>query len=112
MKALTYLGIVLLGISVSAIQLQAQSFEAERDRGGVIATPDSDGKVEVEPSQHSSVVVMMSENGLEIFSPGADPELGIGEKLLTEPIEHDRRVGDGTYDTKPHGGIRLFGWFF
>jgi hypothetical protein len=70
-----------------------------------------DGKV-VRPSQHSSVVVMMSENGLEIFSPGARPELGKGEKLVTEAIEHDRRIGDGTYDTKPYGGIRLVGWFF
>lgn len=115
MKALAYstcLGFVVLGVGFCTLDSQAQNFEAGRDRGDVIAAPDSDGKVDVKPSQHSSVVVMMSENGLEIFSPGADPKLGNGEKLLAEPIEQGRQVGDRHFDDKPYGGIRLLGWFF
>ena len=70
-----------------------------------------DGKI-IQPSQHSSVVVMMSEHGLEVFSPGATAELGQGEKLLTQPVEHEQRIGEGINDKKSHGGIRLIGWFF
>ncbi len=70
-----------------------------------------DGKM-YRPSQHTSVVVMMSEHGLEIFSPGARAELGQGEKLVTEPVEHERKIGDAVSDKKSYGGIRLIGWFF
>jgi len=101
-----------LALWVLPVLACAQEFQDRRDRESAIVAPEGEEGVVRKPSQHSSVVVMMSENGLEIFSPGAEKDLGLGEKVLTEPIEHDRRMGDGHYDRKPHGGIRLFGWFF
>jgi len=101
-------------LSVASLGYAQQEFEAaaeDKKSSDIDQKKTKNGKV-VRPSQHSSVVVMMSEHGLEIFSPGASVELGLGEKLVTEPIEHEQRIGEGIYDKKSHGGIRLIGWFF
>ncbi len=102
-------------VTVGSLSAQ-QEFRAtdSKKRPDVIAEPDSSTpKDRVRPpSSQTSVVVMMSEKGLEIFSPLAPSEWGVGEKTLSEPVEHEGKVGDSNTDRKPHGGIRLVGWFF
>ncbi|MEM1157735.1 MAG: hypothetical protein AAF649_02085 [Verrucomicrobiota bacterium] len=98
-------------ISSSYAQQQFEATQDERSSSAIDQEKTRDGKI-VQPSQHSSVLVMMSENGLEVFSPGADSKLGVGEKIVTEPVEHEQRVGEEINDKKSYGGIRLFGWFF
>ena len=111
MKASFWLFIISGMLCISAVQ--AQQFESgSQKRPSAIQEKETRGGKVVEPSQHSTVVVMMSENGLEVLSPGAPKELGIGEKVVSETIEHEQQVGNSTYDSKPFGGIRLFGWFF
>ncbi|MEO0453741.1 MAG: hypothetical protein AAFY98_06345 [Verrucomicrobiota bacterium] len=65
-----------------------------------------------QPSKDSTVHIMISEHGLEVLNPLAGDELGIGEKVVSEAIEQEGRIGDGHRDRKQYGGIRLFGWTF
>ena len=60
----------------------------------------------------SGVVVMMSDKGLQVISPFAPAELGIGQKTLTQTVSLDTRAGNSKDDVKPFGGISLFGFEF
>jgi len=95
----TKLAAGLLVAAVTFVQLGHAQQELESGTGGKKSSSlqQKEGEKVVIPSQHSSVVVMMSENGLEIFSPTARPELGIGEKVLSKPAEHDRKIDSGAF---------------
>ena len=60
----------------------------------------------------SGVIVMMSENGLQVISPFAPASMGIGKKTLTQNVAREGRIGDETHDRKPFGGIQLIGFEF
>ncbi|MEM6822454.1 MAG: hypothetical protein AAF558_11000 [Verrucomicrobiota bacterium] len=99
--------ILVFTLLVSPGIISAQEFQSTTPkRSGVIQEPSKSGRIDDVPTKHSTVVVMMSERGLEVISPTADPEMGIGERLVTEDL------GTNEYDRKPYAGIRLFGWFF
>lgn len=63
------------------------------------------------PKTHGAIV-MMSERGLQVLSPGAPASLGRGETILSANIAPEGRIGDEKQDRKPFGGIQLFGWVF
>ena len=60
----------------------------------------------------SGVVIMMSDKGLQVISPFAPAELGLGQKTLTRTASLDTRAGNSKDDVKPFGGISLIGFEF
>jgi hypothetical protein len=67
---------------------------------------------ELRGAKASGVIVMMSENGLQVISPFAPASMGLGKKTLTQNIAREGRIGDENHDRKPFGGIQLIGFEF
>jgi hypothetical protein len=108
---------ILLFSLVVALALPALAQES----GGSFTAPGTSRELrEVRPTppekvlrpKTHGVIVMMSEQGLQVISPLAPKELGIGQKVLSPNIAQEGRIGDEKSDRKPFGGIQLIGWVF
>lgn len=59
----------------------------------------------------TGVIFMISERGLEVISPSASYDLGVGQTTLTMPFLHEEKLNEEE-ERKQFGGIKLFGWLF
>ncbi|NJK91073.1 MAG: hypothetical protein HC904_04105 [Blastochloris sp.] len=104
-----------LALTVSALlvlvsaQAQDGQFVDRSKQPSVIQKKPEVTTGEVLKPRASGVVFMMSERGLEVFSPVAGRELGQGEKVLTQNIKNTAPASNPFEDKKPYGGIALLG---
>lgn len=91
---------------------QASDFNAPSKKIPMLKQVPEARHEEVLKPRASGVIIMMSEHGLQVFSPLAPMNLGIGEKILTRSASLDPRPANPLDDTKPFGGMSLIGFEF
>ncbi len=91
---------------------QASDFSAPSKKISILKQAPEARQGENLKPKASGVIVMMSEHGLQVFSPMAPMSLGIGQKILTQSATLDTRAANPLDDTKPFGGMSLIGFEF
>jgi hypothetical protein len=103
-----------LAIALLAAPVWAQDFQSSRQSSGSQAQKNTGQAKPGQPlpPKASGVIIMMSEQGLQVINPLAPKELGVGKKLLTQGYTANPTQAGLNEDPKPFGGINIIGFEF